>query len=155
MSPPNATLDAPTELAKLQEASLDSYEGVERFPFRPYPKTHRLYWTQSEMPPESRHKKDSPRSDGQSVEAEESTAEGAALLVRVNKTLKNKVAKAVKKSGLSQKEFLVTALERAVEETINPTNETLALSQEALTKTHAAEEALRRLTRSLSSRNSR
>lgn len=84
---------------------------------------------------------------------DDSTAEGAALLVRVNKTLKDKVARAVKKSGLSQKEFLVSALERAVENTIHPTDETLALSQEALTKTHAAEEALRRLTAVISTRS--
>lgn len=155
MSPPNATLDAPTELAKLQESSLASYEGIERFPFRPYPKTHRLYWAKFDMSPESRHKKDAPRPDQQSAKTNDSTAEGAALLVRVNKTLKDKVARAVKKSGLSQKEFLVTALERAVEETINPTDETLSLSQEALTKTHAAEEALRRLTRSLSNSRNR
>lgn len=93
--------------------------------------------------------------DSKQQSPDDSTAEGAALLVRVNKTLKDKVARAVKKSGLSQKEFLVTALERAVEETIHPTNETLALSQEALTKTHAAEEALRRLTRSLSNSRNR
>ena len=76
--------------------------------------------------------------------------DSVALHVRIKKTLKDKVTQAVKKSGQSQQEFLITALEKAVGETLNPTNETIALSQEALTKAHEAEQAIRRLTSTLS-----
>ncbi len=157
VSPPNATLDAPKPLDKLQESSLDSYEGVERFPFRPYPKTHRLYRTQFPMPPESHPPKQhvSEQTDTQDSANPLSTAESISLILRVAPSLKKQVDKAVKKTGVTQREFLTDAVRSAVERHLNPTDETLALSQEALTKTHEAEEALRRLTRTLSSRRDR
>jgi len=111
------------------------------------------------MSPLPRHTEDRKRQpeqeDTQDSANPLSTAESIAVILRLAPSLKKRVDKAVKKTGVTQREFLTDAVRSAVDRHLDPTDETLALSQEALTKTHEAEEALRRLTRTLSSRRTR
>lgn len=76
------------------------------------------------------------------------------VIVPLEPELKKAVDEAVEQTGMSQKDFLTAAIQRAVEGHTTQTDPVTAkMTEEALEKTHELEFLLRRVNRSLGTRS--
>ncbi len=83
-----------------------------------------------------------------------SRANTISVIVPLEPELKDAVDKAVEETGMSQKDFLTAAIQRAVEGRTTETDPVTAkMTEEALEKTHEIESILRRVSRSLGTRS--
>lgn len=104
----------------------------------------------ADVPPARQHR---PRVKSRSSYLSPSREGTIAIAVHLDPDLKEGLDKAVEQSGLTQREYLTALIRHAVKGHSPQADETLDLSKEALMKTHEAEQALRRLTNTLSSRS--